>query len=104
MRAVAGGALDRAVDVAAALEVRGYGAARRPPRVRRARGRATTAPSCSRRSRSPRSRSLARAGSVAAFGAYPELHGAWDTAPWALAAAIVLLPLLPFLDRRGIGR
>ena len=36
VRAVAAGALDRAVDVAAALEVRGYGTARRPPRVRRA--------------------------------------------------------------------
>ncbi|HEX4806220.1 MAG TPA: energy-coupling factor transporter transmembrane component T, partial [Conexibacter sp.] len=34
VRAVAAGALDRAVDVAAALEVRGYGGARRPPRVR----------------------------------------------------------------------
>ena len=34
VRAVAAGALDRAVDVAAALEVRGYGTARRPPRMR----------------------------------------------------------------------
>ena len=32
VRAVAAGALDRAVDVAATLEVRGYGAARRAPR------------------------------------------------------------------------
>ena len=32
VRAVASGALDRAVDVAATLEVRGYGAARRAPR------------------------------------------------------------------------
>ena len=102
VRAVAGGALDRAVDVAAALEVRGYGAARRPPRIR-----------------TPWSRHdrafllvavaiallavLARVGSLAAFDAYPELHGAWDAVPWALAAAIVVLPLLPFLDRRGIA-
>ena len=35
VRAVASGALDRAVDVAATLEVRGYGAARRPQRARR---------------------------------------------------------------------
>ncbi len=36
MRAATAGVLDRALDVAAALEVRGYGAARRPPRRRRA--------------------------------------------------------------------
>ncbi len=35
MRATTAGVLDRALDVAAALEVRGYGAARRPPRRRR---------------------------------------------------------------------
>ena len=46
---------------------------------------------------------VARVGSLASFGAYPELHGAWDAAPWTLAAAIVVLPLLPFLDRRGIA-
>ena len=46
VRAVASGALDRAIDVAATLEVRGYGAARRPPGAG-APGRATT-------SRSPR--------------------------------------------------
>ena len=34
MRAAGSGVLDRALDVAAALEVRGYGAARRPPRRR----------------------------------------------------------------------
>ena len=33
-KAALAGALDRSVDVAAALEVRGYGDARRPPRVR----------------------------------------------------------------------
>ena len=46
VRAVAAGALDRAVDVAATLEVRGYGAARRRgARAARGRGRATTSPS-----------------------------------------------------------
>jgi energy-coupling factor transport system permease protein len=34
LRAAVSGVLDRAFDVAAALEVRGYGAARRPPRAR----------------------------------------------------------------------
>ncbi len=101
VRAVASGALDRAVDVAAALEVRGYGTARRPPRVR-----------------APWSRHdlafagvtaallalvvAARAADVAAFEVYPSLHGDWGAGTWLLSAALVLLPLLPFLDRRGI--
>ncbi|MGN6187738.1 MAG: energy-coupling factor transporter transmembrane component T [Conexibacter sp.] len=101
MRAVAAGALDRAVDVAAALEVRGYGTARRPPRVR--------AP-WSRHDIAFAAVTLVLFGltlaawlaDVAAFDAYPLVHGDWGAGTWALAGAIVLLPLLPFLDRRGI--
>jgi energy-coupling factor transport system permease protein len=103
VRAGAAGALDRAVDVAAALEVRGYGAARRPPRVRtrfsrhdRAFGAAALA-----------LLALALAGparGAAAFGAYPLLHGGWSTGVWLLAAAIPVCVLLPFVDRRGIAR
>jgi len=101
VRAVAAGALDRAVDVAAALEVRGYGTARRPPRVRAPWSRhdiafaavalllvALTA--------------AAWLADAAAFDAYPLVRGDWGAGTWALASAIVLLPLLPFLDRRGV--
>lgn len=104
VRAVAGGALERAVEVAAALEVRGYGAARRP-------GRATVG-------RTPWSRhdlafgvaalavlALAvggRLAGLAQFEAYPRLDGDWGAATYAFAAALVAIPLLPFLDRRGI--
>jgi len=103
VRAVAAGALDRAVDVSAALEVRGYGTARRPPRVR--------AP-WSRHDVAFAAVTLALAGctlaarfaGVASFDAYPLVRGDWGAAPWALAGALVLAPLLPFLDRRGIGR
>jgi len=101
VRAVAAGALDRAVDVAAALEVRGYGTARRPPRVR--------AP-WSRHDLAFAAAALAlvalavggRMAGAAAFGTYPLLHGSWGAGAWALAAALVAAPLLPFLDRRGV--
>jgi energy-coupling factor transport system permease protein len=101
VRAVAAGALDRAVDVAAALEVRGYGTARRPPRVRAPWSRHDVAFAAV-------TAALlvlvvgARVVDVAAFEVYPTLHGDWGAATWLLSAALVLLPLLPFLDRRGI--
>lgn len=103
VRAVAAGALDRAVDVAAALEVRGYGAARRPPRVRVPWSRHDLAFAAA----AGALLGLAiggRLAGAAAFGAYPLLHGRWDGATWALVAALPLIPLAPFLDRRGVGR
>jgi energy-coupling factor transport system permease protein len=96
VRAVAGGAMDRAVDVAATLELRGYGGARRPPRRRR-----------------PWSRhDLGFAASAAAivalcvlvdapFEAYPSLRAGDAAAP---ALALAALALAPFVDRRGAGR
>jgi energy-coupling factor transport system permease protein len=102
MRAVTSGVMDRALDVAAALEVRGYGAARRPVHSRRR----------------PRSRhdlqfgaaavaivALAvatRAAGLAPFAAYPALH--FGTGPLALAAsaALLVVALAPFADRRGV--
>ena len=104
VRAMAANALDRAIDVAATLEVRGYGGARRAPRARRPWSRhdlafaaaavalvalavarraagagALRAPTraCTRRRRRGWSRSRRRSSPVA---------------------------LAPFVDRRGIGR
>jgi energy-coupling factor transport system permease protein len=104
VRAVAAGALDRAVDVAATLEVRGYGTARRPPRGG---GR-------------PWSRHdlafAAGAAGLVALGVAAELAGAEAFAPYPsfeapvgpqqllLCAALALCVLLPFADRRGIER
>jgi energy-coupling factor transport system permease protein len=103
LRATVAGALDRALDVAAVLEMRGYGA--RGPR----RGR-----------RSPRPLSrhdlafaaaagalgglalLARLGGAGRFAAYPLVSLAAGPASFALAALILLAALTPFADRRGI--
>jgi energy-coupling factor transport system permease protein len=103
LRAVATSALDRAVDVAATLEVRGYGAA-----------------GAARPERSPRSRHdlafaaaaaalvvvavVARVAGVADFEAYPELSAPVGGGEVALACLLVLVALVPFTDRRGIEK
>jgi energy-coupling factor transport system permease protein len=103
MRAVATSALDRAVDVAATLEVRGYGAR-----------------AAARRGHAPWSRHdaaflasavalvalvvLARVAGVAAFAAYPSLSATVGPAEVGLAFALIVITWLPFADRRGIER
>lgn len=103
LRATVAGALDRSLDVAAVLEMRGYGGAGRP-----------------RRSREPLSRhDLAFAASAAAvllvtvcasvsgagtFSAYPLVTLHVTGALLLLAAALVVLALAPFADRRGVER
>ncbi len=102
LRAVTAGALDRATDVAATLEVRGYATAGRS----RAAGR-------------PWSRHdgwflasagalvglvvAAKLGGVAGFEAFPSLDAPLGVLEVALAAALVVAALLPFADRRGIA-
>ncbi len=101
LRAATAGVLDRALDVAAALEVRGYGAARRPPRGHR-----------------PWSRHdlgfstaaigvvgvavVARAADLAPFRAYPSLHTPVGVPTLAVAVVLLACALAPFADRRGI--
>jgi energy-coupling factor transport system permease protein len=103
LRATTSGVLDRALDVAAALEVRGYGAARRPPRSKR-----------------PYSRHdllfagaaiaivvitiWARVGDLAPFAAYPSLHSPVTLSTVTVTAALLVAALLPFAERRGIQR
>ncbi len=102
-RAVTSGALDRAVDVAATLEVRGYGGSARPARRRRPWSRHDVAFAAS-------TLVLAALGVAAAvggweaFSAYPQLVAPLDGADLGLAAALIAVALLPFADRRGIGR
>ena len=95
-RALTAGALERAVDVAAALEVRGYGSAPR-------RARAGTAP-WSRHDTSFLLAALlivagslvARGAGAAHFDAYPMLDADWGPLTWALAAATTATLLAPF--------
>ncbi|HMD51878.1 MAG TPA: energy-coupling factor transporter transmembrane component T [Solirubrobacteraceae bacterium] len=101
LRATVGGALERSLDVAAVLEMRGYGSAGRAP----AAGRAS--------SRHDLSFALAAAGllavsavvaggDLAPFHAYPLISVALTPATFMIAAVLLGLALVPFLDRRGI--
>ncbi|HVP01779.1 MAG TPA: energy-coupling factor transporter transmembrane component T [Solirubrobacteraceae bacterium] len=103
VRAVTTGALDRAVDVAATLELRGYALGRRPPR---AGGR--------RWSRHDLSLAAAAAALLALVvwglgsGAarvqpYPRLVLQTGRAELALAALVPAIALAPLLSRRGVG-
>jgi energy-coupling factor transport system permease protein len=103
VRALAGGALDRAVDVAATLEVRGYGSARRPPRRRRPWSRHDVAFLAAAIGLVALVVAAAVAG-VAGFAAYPELRVDAGPAEALLSGAIVAVALAPFADRRGIVR
>jgi len=111
--AVVGGSLDRAMDVAATLEVRGFAG---PPPAGRSRRRT---PRTGRRApRRPFSRhdlafvasalavlALATAGrlaGIASFDAYPRIAMALDPGTLVLCAALLAAVLLPFCDRRGI--
>jgi energy-coupling factor transport system permease protein len=106
VRAALAGALDRAVEVAAALEVRGYALAGRPARRRRAVSRHDLSIGAAAATIA----ALAIAGAVAGVGhmeAYPTLDVAIGPAELALASGLVLLggaPLLGRGARLGVAR
>ncbi|MDQ2897753.1 MAG: energy-coupling factor transporter transmembrane protein EcfT [Actinomycetota bacterium] len=103
LRATTNGVLDRALDVAAALEVRGYGSGRRPPGVARAWGRHDLAFALA----AAAVVATALAGGVAGlapFTAYPSLSAPAGPGVLAVAALLLLTALAPFADRRGVGR
>jgi energy-coupling factor transport system permease protein len=98
---VVGGSLDRAMDVAATLEVRGFATARRAPRVSRPWSRHDIAFLVS----AVAIVALAVGGRLtgaASFNAYPELHAPVGASTVVLCAALVAAVVLPFTDRRGI--
>jgi energy-coupling factor transport system permease protein len=103
VRAASSGVLDRALDVAAVLEVRGYGGARRPPR----RPRPYSRHDVSFMLAAVAIVALAvvgRAGGLATFHAYPSIHASAGAGTLVVAGGIVLAALLPFADRRGVKR
>jgi energy-coupling factor transport system permease protein len=101
LRAVIGGSLDRAMDVAATLEVRGFATARRAPRVVRPWSRHDVAFLASAVAVSALA-ILGRLTTAASFDAYPELHAPVGVGTAALCLGLVAAVLLPFADRRGI--
>ena len=103
MRAVSSGVLDRALDVAAALEVRGYGSARSAPRSHRPYGRHDLAFAAAAVA-VPALALGTRIGGLASFHAYPSLHAAGGAPVWAASGALLACALAPFADRRGIVR
>jgi energy-coupling factor transport system permease protein len=121
LSAIVGGSLERSMEVAATLELRGFAVAaegRSGPRWPRLPG--SRARRAQTRVRRPWSRhdlaflcsafavlTLALAGRLtgaASFAAYPLVHMQLDTGTLVLCAALFAAILLPFLDRRGIDR
>jgi energy-coupling factor transport system permease protein len=106
MRAATAGVLDRALDVAAALEVRGYGAARRSPRgpgsgrpwSRHDYAFALSAAAIVAVAVGARTMGLAR------FASDPALQVPVGADGLAIAAGLLFVALAPFADRRGIER
>jgi energy-coupling factor transport system permease protein len=107
LSAVVGGSLDRAMDVAATLEVRGFAVSRRT----RWHDRSGAAP-LSRHDLAFVASAAAvlalalvgRLAGVADFTAYPQISMTLDWGTLALCVAIALAVVLPFCDRRGIER
>jgi energy-coupling factor transport system permease protein len=99
--AVIGGSLDRAMDVAATLEVRGFATARRAPRSPRPWSRHDVAFLLSAAAVLALA-ILGRVGGVASFNAYPEIHAPVSAGTVALCLGLLAAVLLPFTDRRGI--
>jgi energy-coupling factor transport system permease protein len=101
LAAVIGGSLDRAMDVAATLEVRGFATGARAARITRPWSRHDIAFACSTAAILALS-AIGRFTGAASFSAYPVIHLHLDGATLALCLTMILAALLPFCDRRGI--
>jgi energy-coupling factor transport system permease protein len=101
LRAVVGGSLDRAMDVAATLEVRGFASARRAPRITRPWSRHDIAFLGSALAVLALA-IVGRLAGAARFEAYPEVHAPVGAGTVLLCAAVLVAVLAPFADRRGV--
>jgi energy-coupling factor transport system permease protein len=99
-RAALASALDRAVDVAAALELRGYGSAVRPARRRRPWSRHDVRAALAAICLTAVVAAAAIAG-VGAFEPYPALQMSFDAADAALCAFLIGFGAAPFVGRRA---
>jgi energy-coupling factor transport system permease protein len=99
--AVIGGSLDRAMDVAATLEVRGFATAHRARRIPRAWSRHDVAFAASAVCILALAL-LGRLGGAASFDAYPQVHMRVGPETFLLCAALLVAVVLPVGDRRGI--
>lgn len=100
--AILSSSLDRSLDVAATLELRGFAEARRAQRrvipwSRHDLAFATSGAAIAALALG------ARLAGIAAFDAYPEIKAADATETLALAVVLVLAILAPFVDRKGIA-
>jgi energy-coupling factor transport system permease protein len=99
VRAVAAGAMDRALDVAATLEVRGYGTGRPAPSLRRPWSRHDVAFAVSA---VVLLAVAAAARALAPFDAYPRLAAGLGPDELLAAALVAAAALAPFAQRRGL--
>jgi energy-coupling factor transport system permease protein len=101
LSAIVGGSLDRAMDVAATLEVRGFATARRAPRIHRPLSRHDLAFLASALALLALV-ALSRFSGAADFQAYPEVHAHLGAGTLILCLGLAAAALAPFADRRGI--
>jgi energy-coupling factor transport system permease protein len=101
LSAIVGSSLDRAMDMAATLELRGFAGARRAPRRRLPWSRHDAAFALSAVLLAAIALAT-RLGGIAEFVAYPSVRVGDTLAVLTLAAGVAIVVLLPFADRRGI--
>lgn len=101
LSAIVGSSLDRAMDVAATLELRGFATAPRAPRRPLPWSRHDLAFAASALALVALALA-ARASGMARFDAYPEIHAGGAVGTVSLCIALLAVVLLPFGDRKGI--
>jgi energy-coupling factor transport system permease protein len=101
LSAIVGSSLDRAMDMAATLELRGFATAGRAPRRAVVWSRHDYAFAASAALLVALALA-AKLGGLVAFSAYPQIQAAGVAEAIALGVALAAIVLFPFVDRRGI--